>query len=97
MSNTEAFNPNDEFSDDLSGGEGSQIGKTSREVDGGSSSADSEKPAGLIKRLFSSINLFDSLLLVSFILITFSTLYLIYAMNYYYGGGPWDKPWDVKL
>lgn len=61
------------------------------------SSGKSQQPESFLKRLLSEFNLFDALLLVSFLLITLSTLYLMYAMSNSYGGWPWDKPWDIKL
>lgn len=99
MSNTEAINPGDDFGvvepnvDDLS-----QAGKTSQASHQGSSDDSSiESNQSFLKRLFSNINLFDALLLISLILIAFSTLYLVYAMFYHYQGWPWNRPWDVEL
>jgi hypothetical protein len=87
--------------DDLQGGRNvSRSQKNSAtDADGGSeqNGGESDQPESFLKKLFAEFNLFDSLLLVSFLLITLSTLYLIYAMSNSYGGWPWDKPWDVKL
>lgn len=99
MSNSEAINPGDDFGVvDPLGDDLTQVGKISQES-AQDVADDSSKGSNqsFLKRLFGDINLFDALLLVSLVLITFSTLYLVYAMVYHYQGWPWNRPWDVEL
>lgn len=74
----------------------SEVGKTSSDEPQDSTSSEKGGAKSLVTTLLTEMNLYDCLLLVSFLLVTFSTLYLFFAMRQY-GGFFWDFTWTVQL